>query len=354
MEILTTIPTYHSVHNKFKINGYHLNREDLLRVAYSFIKEGDEYEKPVGDFLFDWFDDNDFMEVETSGTTGTSKTIRISKQSMVNSALATGDYFELKPGDKVLNCLPVRFIAGKMMFIRSFILGLDMDFVAPSSRPLLRNDTLYHFGAMVPLQAQQSLDHLHQIKKIIIGGAKITKTLEEKLLKIPSEIYETYGMTETITHIAARKLGNLHFEVLPGVFLTHDERQCLVIRAPKIFDEVVITNDIVALESEKTFSWLGRIDNVINSGGIKFIPEVIEEKLAQKIDRRFIIVGMPDAILGERVVLLVEGTPFEIDDKVFKKLDKFETPKEIIFVDKFVETSNGKIKRKETIANITY
>lgn len=352
METLISTPTYQSVHNRFKINGYHLDREDLLRVAYSFIKEGDEFEKPVGDFLYDWFDNKDYLEVETSGTTGASKTIRISKQAMVNSAIATGDYFELRPGHKVLNCLPVKFIAGKMMFVRSFILGLDMDFVAPSSRPLHRIDTIYDFGALVPMQAQQSLEKLHQIKKIIIGGAKITKTLEERLLKVPSQIFETYGMTETITHIAARKLGDKHFEVLPGVFLTHDDRQCLVIRAPKIFEEVVITNDIVSLESEKTFSWLGRIDNVINSGGIKFIPEVIEEKLSKKIDRRFIIAGFPDPVLGERVILIVEGESFNIEQTVFKKLDKFEIPRDIYFVSVFPETANGKIKRKEVLEMI--
>ena len=135
METQSTVH-HKNVHNKFKLNGFHLDREDLCRVAYSFIKEGEAFEKPVGEFLIDWFDDKPYLEMTTSGTTGEPKVIKISKQSMVNSALATGDFFEIKPGDRALACLPVKYVAGKMMFIRAFILGLDMDFVAPSSHPL--------------------------------------------------------------------------------------------------------------------------------------------------------------------------------------------------------------------------
>ena len=143
-------PTYDKVHNQFKMNGFHFDREDMLRVAYSFIKEGEDFEKYVGEFFLDWFDDNDFMNLQTSGTTGAPKIIKIDKQAMVSSAIATGDYFDLSPGNKVLHCLPVKYIAGKMMFVRAFILGLDIDFVAPSSHPLAKNETKYDFTAMVP------------------------------------------------------------------------------------------------------------------------------------------------------------------------------------------------------------
>jgi len=212
--------TYHSVHNKFKLNGFHLNREDLCRVAYSFIKEGEDFEKPVGDFLLDWFDDKSYLEINTSGSTGIPKLIRVDKQAMVRSSLATGDFFDLKPGDRVLHCLPAKYVAGKMMFIRGFILGLEIDFVAPSSHPLDTIDHDYEFTALVPMQAQYSIDKLHRVKKIIIGGAKITKPLEDKLKKIKSEIYETYGMTETITHIAAKRIGEEAFTVFPNVMLS--------------------------------------------------------------------------------------------------------------------------------------
>ena len=345
-------PTYHNVHNSFKLDGFHLDREDLCRVAYSFIKEGEDFEKPVGSFILDWFDDRSFIEMNTSGTTGTPKLIRVDKQAMVNSALATGDFFDLHPGNKVLQCLPVKYIAGKMMFVRGFILGLDMDFVAPSSTPLYNNDTAYDFVAMVPLQAKNSLKQLKNVKKMIIGGVRINNSLEKQLAKLPTEVYETYGMTETITHIAAKKIGEKAFTVLPNVTISYNDDNCLVIHAPRISEEVIVTNDIVELINENQFLFLGRFDNIINSGGIKLIPEQIEEKLSGKIEGRFFVTGKPDEKLGEKLVLVVEGEKQTIDESVFDLLDKYERPKEILFVSKFEETGNGKIMRKEIAKTI--
>lgn len=343
-------PTYENVHNLFKLNGFHLDREDLCRVAYSFIKEGEDFEKPVGDFLLDWFDSKSYIEMQTSGTTGTPKIISVSKQAMVESALATGDFFDLNPGNRALQCLPVKYVAGKMMLVRAMILGLDLEFVAPSSHPLRNNEIDYDFVAMVPLQSQNSIQELKKVKKMIVGGAAVNKTLEKQLLKLPTEVYETYGMTETITHIAARKLGEKAFTVLPNVTISYDDRNCLVIHAPRISDEVIITNDIVELVNENQFIFLGRMDNVINSGGIKLIPEQIEEKLASKIQQRFFIGSKPDNELGQKVVLVVEGDQQDFENSLYDGLDKYEKPKEIIFIPKFKETPNGKIMRKESIA----
>lgn len=348
--MLDFIPTYENVHNQFKLNGFHLNREDLCRVAYSFIKEGEDFEKPVGDFILDWFDSKPYLEVKTSGTTGNAKTIQIDKQAMVNSAIATGDFFDLQPGNKALHCLPVKYIAGKMMLIRAMILGLDLDFVAPSSHPLEDTDVAsYDFVAMVPLQAKHSIKQLKRVKKLIVGGAKMEKTLETALSKLPTIVYETYGMTETITHIAARKIGENVFTVLPKVTISYDDRNCLVIHAPSISDDVIVTNDLVELVNENQFVFLGRIDNIINSGGIKFLPESIEEKLSGKIEPRFFIAGKADKELGEKVILVVEGNEFAIDSTVFNDLEKYEKPKEIVFISKFKETENGKVLRKETL-----
>ena len=349
MELMSN-PTYENVHNQFKLNGFHLDREDLCRVAYSFIKEGEDFEKPVGDFLLDWFDSKSFIEMETSGTTGTPKKIMVSKQAMVDSALATGDFFDIHPGNKVLQCLPVKYVAGKMMLVRAMILGLDLEFVAPSSHPLKNNEISYDFVAMVPLQAQNSLSELKQVKKMIVGGAAINKTLEKQLLKLPTEVFETYGMTETITHIAARKLGEKAFTVLPNVTISYDDRNCLVIHAPRISDEVIITNDIVELVNENQFIFLGRMDNVINSGGIKLIPEQIEHKLANKIHERFFIASRPDTELGEKVILVIEGNKQVFDDSLYEGLDKYEKPKESIYISNFKETTTGKVLRKETMA----
>ena len=342
-------PTYENVHNQFKLNGFHLDREDLCRVAYSFIKEGEDFEKPVGDFLLDWFDSKDYIEMFTSGSTGEPKTVIVKKQAMVNSAIATGDFFDLKPGNSALQCLPVKYVAGKMMLVRAMILGLDLEFVAPSSHPMRNNEIDFDFVAMVPLQAQNSIQELQKVKKLIIGGAAVNKTLEKQLLKFKTEVYETYGMTETITHIAARKLGETAFTVLPDVTVSYDDRNCLVIHAPKISDEVIITNDIVELVNENQFIFLGRIDNVINSGGIKLIPEQIENKLMSKIQQRFFIASKPDNELGEKLILVIEGDKVEFDHSIYEDLDKYEKPKEILFIPKFKETATGKIMRKETL-----
>lgn len=345
-----TNPDYHFVHKHFRLNGFHMNESDLCRIAYSFIKEGEPFERAVGDFLLDWFDKRDYIEMQTSGTTGTPKMIRVSKQSMVNSALATAEFFELLSGIKVLHCLPTQFVAGKMMLVRAFILGWDMDLTAPASNPLERNDTYYDFAAMVPLQAEQSLGKLHQIKKLILGGAKVSQALSVNLQALPTEIYETYGMTETITHIAAKKVGEEAFSVLPHVNITEDERHCLVIDAYNICEEPVVTNDVVTIIDDNHFIWLGRHDNVINSGGVKLYPEQIEEKLSGSIDRRFFVKGVPDDVLGEKLVLFVEGASFDIDNAIFTKLGKYEKPKEILFVDQFAETGSGKIMREKIFA----
>ena len=344
-----TIPNYTNVHHRFHLNGYQLDKDDLCRVAYSYIKEGEPHEKAVGDFLLDWFDKSPFIEITTSGTTGKPKRIKVDKQAMVNSALATGDFFDLSPGDSALHCLPTKYIAGKMMFVRGFILGLDMDFVAPSLNPLEKHTRCYDFAAMVPLQAQYSSNELLNVKKLIIGGAKIGKALEMKLSKLPTEIYETYGMTETITHIAAKRVGEEYFTVLPNVTISYDDNKCLIIKAPRISDDVIITNDFVELINENQFKFLGRIDNIINSGGIKLIPETIEEKLADVIPQRFFVAGFPDEKLGEKLVLIVEGEKVDIPTRTFSSLDKYEVPKEIYFVPEFLETATSKILRKEIV-----
>lgn len=340
--------TYKNVHNQFKINGHHLTKEDLCRIAYSFIKEGADFEQAVGDFLLDWFDDKSYVDMYTSGTTGEPKPIRIQKDAMLQSALSTGDFFGLQPGNRVLHCLPANYVAGKMMFVRAFVLGLDIDFVAPSSHPLEFNDQKYDFAAMVPLQAKKSIDKLTNIKKIIIGGVKVHKSLEQELVKLPVDIYETYGMTETITHIAAKKVGVEAFTTLPNVTVSVNEHQCLEIVAKNIGIEKIVTNDIVKLISDTQFVWLGRYDNVINSGGIKIMPEQVESKLSNLIARRYFVNGSPDEILGEKVVLYVEGLPMDINNSVFDVLDKYEKPKDIVFIPKFKETATGKILREES------
>ena len=344
------IPHYKSIHNRFKINNFHFDKEALYQLAFTLIKEGEEHENDLGVFLLDWLDDKETIQLTTSGTTGVPKNITVKKQSMVHSAIATGNYFNLHPQDKALLCLPARYIAGKMMIVRSMMLGLELDIMVPTSHldNLLPHKN-YDFVAIVPLQAENSLDKLHQFKKIIIGGAKVSDDLAKKLKEIKSDIYETYGMTETITHIAAKKIGEEYFDVLEHVSISTDDRNCLVIDVPSISEEKIITNDIVDILNNKQFKWTGRYDNVINSGGIKLFPEQIEAKLASKIANRFFIAGLPDPVLGTKVVLIIEGEVQEIDVAIFNSLKKFEKPKEVFFVSKFVETETKKINRIRTL-----
>jgi o-succinylbenzoate---CoA ligase len=353
MELMTmNNVSYRKVHPKFKLNGFHLNDEDLCRVAYSFIKEGDDYEKPVGDFILDWFDSKSYLEIATSGTTGEPKLIKVEKQAMINSALATGAFFDLMPGNSALNCLPVKYIAGKMMFVRAFVLGLDMDFVAPSSNPMKRNTKNYDFVAMVPLQADNSLSQINQIKKLIVGGVRMSTTLIQHLKKSNCKVFETYSMTETVTHIAAKPIGESAFILFPNIKISQDERNCLVISAPHLNVDQIVTNDIVEIVSSDQFIWLGRQDNIINSGGIKLIPEQIETKLSTKIKGRFFVAGLPDDTLGEKLVLFIEGSNYQLDETTFELLDKYEKPKDIKFVSIFPETDTGKVKRNEIVNSL--
>ncbi|WP_445719341.1 AMP-binding protein [Flavobacterium sp.] len=347
------IPHYKNIHNRFKINGVHLDKEALFQFAYSSIKEGEDFENELGEFLLDWLDDKETIELTTSGTTGTPKIITINKQAMVHSAVATGNFFNLQPQNKALLCLSPRYIAGKMMIVRALIIGLELDYIIPSSNlDDLQKDKIYDFVAIVPLQAENSLNKLDQFKKIIIGGAKVSDALALKLNNVNAEIYETYGMTETITHIAAKKIGEEYFNILSHVAIDSDERNCLVISAPTISESKIITNDIVEIDNDKKFKWLGRFDNVINSGGIKLFPEQIEAKLTSKISNRFFITGLPDFLLGTKLVLVVEGKQQKFDDFIFKELDKFEKPKEIVFISEFVETNTKKLNRIRTLKKI--
>lgn len=337
-----------TIHPDFRWNGQKVTKDDLVTIASQYYSNGANFEMEIGAFILEWFSNTETIVLTTSGTTGFSKNIEVSKQSMINSALATGVFFDLKPSDSALLCLPVNYIGGKMMLVRSFVLGLQIDLIAPSSTPLKDTKKRYDFIAMVPMQAEQSISDLHWVKKIIIGGAKISESLKNQLLPLPNSIYETYGMTETVSHIAAKKVQDPFFTVLPNTSIFKDDRGCLVINAPHVSLEPVITNDLVDLVSETQFNFIGRIDSVINSGGVKLFPESIESKLSEHIKERFFLIGSPDSLLGQKVVLVVEGPRKELGDTIFNQLTSFEKPKEIRFIPKFKETESGKIMRKAT------
>jgi len=355
---MSQVPSYRNIHNRFKMNGIAYSYDDLFVVAYSFIKEGKPHEKSIGDFLMDWINSKDSIEVKTSGSTGSPKKISYSKQAMVYSAVATGDHFGLKIGDRALHCLSADFIAGKMMLVRAMILGLEIDILPPNGNVLDGNSTLYDFAAMVPLQAENSLNSINQIKTLIIGGAAPSESLLESLKTKKTKSFVTYGMTETLTHIASRSIfsNDSSYHVLPGVTISKDDRSCLNIEVPYIQTEPIVTNDIVELKTANSFLLLGRNDTVINSGGIKVIPEAIERKISSFLSVPYFIGGIPDEKLGQQSVLVVEQKKpiIGIIDLIRESgvLTEYEIPKKIYHLESFEYTDNGKLKRKETLSKL--
>ena len=350
-------PVYTKVHNRFLLNGYNYNRNSLKEVAYSFIKEGDHHEKFMGDFLMDWLDSSEIIYIETSGTTATPKRILFKKQALVNSAIATGDFFNVSKGDKALHCLPVNFIAGKMMMIRAIILGLSLDLVSPSKNPFYKNNKIYDFVAMTPMQAFHSLSKMNQIKKLIIGGSFISNTLHEALIKKKVNAFETYGMTETLSHIAVRSIreNSFKFKCLPNISIDQDKRGCLTVNAPQLNVDNLITNDEIELFGQNSFRLIGRVDNVINSGGVKINPEQLEHKLSTVLPFDYFIDSIADSELGQKLILVVLES-YKIDTEVIidklklcDSLTSYEFPKKIFFFKNFIETHSGKLKRKQTL-----
>ena len=349
-------PKFANIHSRFKLNGTHFDYEELKQVAYNWVKEGLDFEHAAGAFLLDWLDEKNVVLVKTSGSTGHPKTIQLNKESMVNSAMATAQYLGLEPGDSALHCLPSQYIAGKMMLVRALVLGLEIDLVIPTSQPVFDYNKHYRFCAMLPMQLQSTLIHLQNIDILIVGGSPVSIDLITAIQDLKTKVFATYGMTETVTHIALKSLNKgiekPFFETLPNVVISQDERDCLVIEAPRVTSEKILTNDIVKLHSATTFEWLGRFDNVINSGGLKLFPEQIEAQLKGKIKSHFFMASEADDTLGQRLILVVESDDTSLDKFVFEGLSKFEIPKNIYAVSKFVRTETGKIQRKKTLESI--
>ena len=314
-------------------------------------------------FVAEWFDENDFVTVRTSGSTGEPKPLKIKKQRMINSARMTLDYLGLREGAQALLCLPADYIAGKMMIVRSLVGNLHLFATEPRGNPLENIEDKFDLAAMIPLQVFNILNQpdgrkkLAQIKKLLVGGGAIAAPLEEKLKDLDNEIFSTYGMTETVSHIALRRLNGAerapYYTTMPGVTISRSRSSCLVIDAPAIADGTVKTRDIVRLIGKNKFEVLGRLDNVINSGGIKHNPEAIEKKIEDLVADRFIISSVPDDRLGNKIVLIIETsapqkyTSSDFKNSLIERLLEFERPRDLLFLERFPETGNSKIQRKK-------
>ena len=321
-------------------------------------------------FIDEWNNDSAYVEVKTSGSTGEPKRMLVEKRRMLNSARITCDFLGLKPGDTALLCMSTDYIAGKMMVVRSIERGLKLIEVEPCGHPLdIKHLTLnikhsqfsifnfqFDFAAMVPMQVYNSLqvpeekERLMAIRHLIIGGGAIDEAMEAELRTFPHAVWSTYGMTETLSHIALRRISGPEasewYMPFPTVKLSTTDEGCPVIDAPEVCAQTLTTNDIVELKSDGRFRIRGRKDNVICSGGIKIQIEEVEQILKKYMRVPYIISKRKDEKFGEIVVLLTEGDTAEAQTICQQVLPKYHQPKVYLHVNQIPLTETGKPARK--------
>ena len=325
-------------------------------------------EMSLDEFLEEWNNSSPYVHVQTSGSTGVPKPMMVEKRRMLASARITCDFLGLKLGDSALLCMSLDYIAGKMMVVRSLERGLKLITVEPSGHPLrgLVQTTTgpsysegesweIDFAAMVPMQVYNSLqvpeekERLMAIRHLIIGGGAIDEAMEAELRSFPHAVWSTYGMTETLSHIALRRLSGPEasdwYTPFPSVNVGITDEGCLVVDAPEVCAERLVTNDIAEL-SDGCFRVLGRKDNVICSGGIKIQIEQVECELKPFLRVPYLISKRPDAKFGEVAVLLTEDSTDEARALCEAHLKKYYQPKDYIHVDKIPLTETGKPARK--------
>ena len=310
----------------------------------------------LNDFLDEWNNPKNTVEVQTSGSTGVPKCIQVEKQRMLNSARITCDFLGLKAGDTALLCMPLDYIAGKMVVVRSIERQLRLTTVEPSGHPLKDISTSFDFAAMVPMQVYNSLqvpeerEKLRTIKHLIIGGGPINDDLQQQLSRFPNNVWSTYGMTETLSHIALRRLNgenaSLWYTPFCTVSISLNTNGCLVIEAPLVHEGRLETHDRAEIRDGK-FRILGRLDNVINSGSIKIQAEEVEEKLRPHIKMPYLISKCRDEKFGEVVVLLTECPDLSFVKEICcNVLPKFWQPKHYLYTSHIPLTGTGKPARK--------
>ncbi|MEQ8470424.1 MAG: AMP-binding protein [Marinoscillum sp.] len=305
-----------------------------------------------------WINNPDHVSIKTSGSTGKPKVISLSSEVISYSASRSLEFID--PNNEyssALLCLNPEHIGGLMVIIRALLRNLDLTIISPSSKLDLLPSGKYDLVSMVPLQLKSLLEQnpnkLQQFKTILLGGGPIELHDEKMIQKSPSiKVYHTYGMTETASHIALRNISNgeQSFTTLGDVKIDMDDRDCLKIKGTVTNHRWLQTNDVVKIIDQSRFEWIGRADFVINSGGIKIHPEMIEASLESQIKLPFFVAGLKDDRLGERLVLLVESDKELMID--FSRLGTYEKPKEIIFLPNFSFTPTGKLDRKKTLQSI--
>ncbi|MBR5734997.1 MAG: AMP-binding protein [Desulfovibrionaceae bacterium] len=342
-------------HSFLCLDGRKYGPEDigaLLRLA----EEGRPELADLAHFLADWFSPSESVPVQTSGSTGAPKRFMAPKARMRASAGLTCDFLRLKEGDSALLCMPLKYIGAKMVVVRALERGLDLRCVQPSSHPLRGMAESLDFAAMTPAQVYTTLEvpeeaeTLKKVRHLIIGGGAVNGPLAESLRAFPNAVWSTYGMTETLSHIALRRLNGPEasewYTPFSGVSVRLAEDGALCILAPAVCEGELVTNDLAELDAAGRFRILGRKDNVINSGGVKVQIEAVEAALAPHIEGAFFITSVPDAQYGEMVVMLREGSGGEGCLAACRRvLHPYACPKRVFTVPSLPRTGSGKPDR---------
>ncbi|WP_031528036.1 AMP-binding protein [Dyadobacter crusticola] len=334
----------------------------------------DVYLGKAHDFMRKWKSGESEFTLHTSGSTGTPKPIVLTRKQMVTSAMATGRALNLTRGTRALVCLNIGYIAGLMMLVRGMELDWQITVIEPASNPLLLTDEAaqFDFTALVPMQLASILEHpatrdkVSTLGKILLGGAPVNAGLQQQIATLQAPVYQSYGLTETVSHIALRRLNcpeeEIRYTFLPGVQFGADERGCLFVTGDVTNGEVVQTNDLVEIENN-TFQWIGRADNVINSGGVKIVLDKVDAAVANVFARLNIpnihfTWWEPDQKLGQKLVLVIEGELQSVHEnsvmeEIRRQVSAYETPKHTYFVKQFIKTPTGKIDKRRTFSTVS-
>ncbi|MFM6942173.1 MAG: AMP-binding protein [Aquirufa sp.] len=314
-----------------------------------------DFERQVFAFCQAWRDGQTEFTFHTSGSTGVPKPIVISRARLYLSAKMTGDWLKLEKGDVALLSLPPTYIAGAMVLVRALVHDLALILVAPCQNPLSQiPPTPIHLASFVPTQWATMLSsgielkaYFQDAKGVLLGGSSVPESLRKE---VGFPVYETYGMTETVSHIAYRTWNQYYFQPLPGVQIAQNDEDCLLICAPVTENKWIETRDVVDILESGGFTLKGRLDRVINSGGIKLQPEKIEAVYRSLTSLPLFVVGIPDAFWGQKLVLFVESSAPVSFDEPKELLATFEIPKEIICLPSFINTTSAKIDTAKTVA----
>ncbi|MEO8068101.1 MAG: AMP-binding protein [Flavobacteriales bacterium] len=351
---------------RIAINGRTLEGQAIIDAATHIRQENQKaaWTRSLEALLTDLVLHSGPLAVHTSGTTGEPKLLKLPRKDLIASARLTASTFKLHNGDRVLLCLPCEYIAGKMMVVRAFVIGLDLHVVEPGGSLLDRtkSDDRFRFAAMVPQQLHRAvLEDRSRVERlfdtVLLGGGPVSEALIEDLQGLSTRVFHSYGSTETVTHVAVRQLNRAErsnmFTALGDVTFGSDERGCLIINTPHLSVKEHVTNDVADLLDNRHFRWLGRYDNVILSGGLKIFPEQLEAKTAGIVPYPHYFTSYPEDSLGQAVMLVLElDEPAEeivqeVLDKVKEVLSQYELPRRIMARRSFARTTSGKVIRTE-------